>query len=101
MGGVRVPGSVMPPGPDQAAAEGDLPAGRAWRVRRETIDSLITLSNTWNAAPSTDPAFNVSEEAISALALDRANRLLASYLRYVFGREPRMLTVLFGSKLPR
>ena len=101
MGGVRVPGSVVPYADGNGPIDADASPGRAWRVRRETIDLLTALSTTWHSAPPTDAAFNISEEALSALALDRANRLLASYLRYVFGREPKMLTVLFGSKLPR
>jgi len=34
-------------------------------------------------------------------SVDRANRLLASYLRYVLGTEPPTMGLVFGGRLPR
>ena len=39
--------------------------------------------------------------AVPVQAFARAARFLAAYARYVFGREPKMMTTLFGHKLPR
>jgi DNA repair protein RecO (recombination protein O) len=63
----------------------------AWRVRRQTIELLgrLPLPTTGAAAPPT------REQA------DRAGMLLASYLRYVLGRDPRMLPYLYDRQIPR
>lgn len=50
----------------------DTGAGDRWRVRRETVDLLREVAA--GRAPSGPP--------------DRANRLLASYIRALLGREP-------------
>ena len=59
----------------------------AWRVRAETIDLLQSVAN------SIPPAAPVPA------AVDRANRLLASYARHILGTEPPTMPVLFGDRL--
>ncbi len=85
--------------PDQtyrfAPAQGGLVDGvadeGAWRVRTETVELLRTLETGAEAIGAGAPAGSVS----------RANRLLASYLRTIIGREPRTMPVVFGEDLPR
>ncbi len=103
MGGVRLPSSAAVTLAERAVPGAqELPPARAWRVRRETLELLRVLGGSWDQGPRPAGEGGASPmDAASALGLDRANRLLASYLRYVFGREPRMLPVLFGPKLPR
>lgn len=69
----------------------DHPAAGAWRVRGETRAVLAAI-----ASPE-----NPSDLAPSALALERANRLLASYIRHVLGTEPPTMPVIFGHRLAR
>jgi len=71
-------GLVMPTG-------GSAPG---WPVRAQTVAVLRGLEG---GGPMEGPAESV----------DRANRLLASCLRYVLGREPRTMPLLFGNRLPR
>jgi len=59
-------------------------SGRAWRVRRETIDLLQILADD----ESTDAA---PPESIS-----RGARLLAAYVRELLGHEPPTMSELFG-----
>lgn len=65
-----------------------------WRTRPSTLELLRRFSAggfeavTIAAAP--DPA-----------TMDRANRLLASYLRYVLGVEPATMSLVFGARLAR
>ncbi len=61
-----------------------------WPVRAETIQLLRAL------AAGADLAANPP----ATVTLDRANRLLAAYLRHVLGREPPTLPLLFGHDLP-
>jgi DNA repair protein RecO (recombination protein O) len=77
-------GGVMPD--DVGGAE----ASSTWRVRGETLELLRRLPL---AAAQTEPP--------TLASIDRAGRLLASYLRYVLGREPRMLPYLYDRQLPR
>jgi len=85
-------GGVTPDVSADGAPEPGLPAGRTWRVRSQTIDFLCALDAGGLAAVSqvTDPH-----------APERANRLLATYLRYVLGVEPPTMPVVFGPRLPR
>ena len=62
----------------------------AWPVRPETIGLLRSLA--------TDPAFEPA--AAAPAVVERANRLLAAYIRHVLGREPPTLPVVFGPGLP-
>lgn len=64
-------------------------ASSAWPVRAETIELLRRLG----AAPASEPG--------PPQVVERANRLLAAYIRFVLGREPRTLPVVFGNDLPR
>lgn len=61
----------------------------AWPVRAETVELLRSLNGAAAAAPP--PGGPVVE---------RANRLLAAYIRHVLGREPPTLPVVFGPDLP-
>jgi len=70
-------GLIIDPGP---AARGNGP----WRVRLETVRLLRALE-----AGSEPDADNE--------AVDRANRLLATYIAWLLGREPPVLKLLFTS----
>ena len=61
------------------ADEGD---GAWWRVRANTIDVLRGVDSTGEASGSDE-------------AVDRANRLLASYVREILGKEPPSMGVVF------
>jgi DNA repair protein RecO (recombination protein O) len=58
-----------------------------WRVRPETVETLRTLATTG------------SLEA-TGMAAERAGRLLAAYVRYVLGVQPRTMADVFGPDLP-
>lgn len=75
-------------GPDPSA-----PATRSWRVRAATVDLLRALDAR-------------GLEGVAALnpeprAVERAARLLASYLRHILGQEPATMPLIFGRQLPR
>lgn len=61
----------------------------AWRVRGQTVDLLRAM------------AAGRLEAGGAGGALDRANRLLASYARHVLGAEPPAMTAMFGTGLAR
>lgn len=61
----------------------DTGAGDRWRVRRETIALLRDVAN----GESADDA--------DAVTVDRANRLLAAYIREVLGAEPNAMAWAF------
>lgn len=84
LGGFHVESADAAPPPD---------AGTTWRVRSQTLDLLRRLS-----AGGLPGALSPGPDA---QALDRANRLLASYLRHVLGTEPPTMRVVFGSGLSR
>ena len=64
---------------------------RSWRVRQSTLDLLNSLDREPSAAPGvSDPE-----------TIDRANRLLASYIRHALGMEPPTMSVVFPSGLSR
>lgn len=67
-----------------------------WRVRRETIEILRGLPLDAGGAGAAGATGAPKLESI-----DRAGRLLAAYLRYVLGREPRMLPYLYDRQIPR
>ncbi len=69
-------GGIIAPG---AAAEGP-----RWRVRAATVECLARLEG--GSAPDAD-----------AETLDRANRLLAAYLRHILGAEPPTMGLVFGA----
>ncbi len=56
-----------------------------WRVRPETVDLIRRAAAAPDFAAPPDPA-----------TLDRANRLLAAYCRYLLDRELPTMTALFG-----
>ncbi len=69
-----------------AAAGGvvaDTGAGDRWRVRRETIALLRFVAS------------GESTDKVDATAVDRANRLLAAYIREVLGAEPNAMSWAF------
>lgn len=63
-----------------------------WRVRRGTLELLRGV----DAA-----GLSGLTDGVDADAVERANRLLASYLRHVLGAEPPTMAVVFGSRLSR
>lgn len=75
-------GGLVGDGPERSAG--------AWPVRAETIGLLRSLA--------ADPGFDAA--AAAPAAVERANRLLAAYIRHVLGREPPTLPVVFGPGLP-
>lgn len=60
-----------------------------WRVRAETVRLLRGIAESGSGVVI--PA--------DTAAVDRANRLLASYARHVLGSEPPTMAVLFGDRL--
>jgi DNA repair protein RecO (recombination protein O) len=68
----------------------DTGGGDRWRVRRETVEALVTMSNATSLSD-----FN----ALDVKTLDRANRLLAAYWREVLGREPAAMRFAFSDGL--
>lgn len=62
-----------------------------WRVRRTTLALLRTM-----AQPSSAPSAPI-RAALTAEAIDRANRLLAAYIRETLQAEPATLHDLFGN----
>ena len=76
-------GGLLPDG----APEGK--QASSWRVRAETVALLRRLP------------LDAGEVGLQRAAVVRAARLLAAYLRYVLGREPRMLPYLYDRQLPR
>jgi DNA repair protein RecO len=72
--------------------------GQVWRVRAQTVDVLRDLERDANGAAGESGGGAVGGEgdAIAVLKdLRRANRLLASYLRELLGREPPAMQALF------
>ena len=61
----------------------DTAAPDRWRVRRETIELLRAVA-----------AGRLSDRAKPA-QLDRANRLLAAYIRVLLGREPKSMKWIY------
>lgn len=59
-------------------------AAPTWRVRAKTVDVLREVDSTGRAGGSAD-------------VVDRANRLLASYVREILGKEPPSMGVLFDA----
>lgn len=78
-------GGLIPDAPPTADTAG------TWRVRRQTTDLLGRLP----MGPGVGAGSETREQ------LDRAGRFLAAYLRYVLGREPRMLPYLYDRQIPR
>ncbi len=70
---------------------------KAWRVRVGTIQLLRGLEKDGLAGVAA--ADEGGREG--GHAVERANRLLASYLRYVLGTEPPTMGLVFGGKLSR
>ena len=69
----------------------------AWRVRAGTIELLRGLEKDGLAGvAAADEGGNEGGHSV-----ERANRLLASYLRYVLGNEPPTMGLVFGGKLRR
>ena len=77
-------------GGGETASEGTDP-GRCWRVRRATLTLLRAYARAGLSGRSMGDAD----------ALDRANRLLASYIRHVLGAELATMPLVFGSRLSR
>lgn len=76
---------------------GERGEGSAWRVRAGTIELLRRLADSGLAGV----AQGTAEGGSDPRAMERAGRLLASYLRYVLGAEPPTMSVVFGARLPR
>jgi DNA repair protein RecO (recombination protein O) len=67
--------------------------GQVWRVRAETVGVLRSLDAGQAHVREHSGGGGLGTPA----AIDRANRLLASYLRELFGREPPAMAALFGA----
>jgi DNA repair protein RecO len=70
--------------------------GPTWRVRATTLDLLRRLADSGLAGLTGESA-----ETVDSHGVERANRLLASYLRHVLGTEPPTMRVVFGAGLSR
>ena len=71
----------------------------AWRVRSRTIALLRGLAAGGLAGVAADGG--VGGGGSDGQGVERANRLLASYLRYVLGMEPPTMGLVFGARLPK
>jgi DNA repair protein RecO (recombination protein O) len=69
------------------------PGGPTWRVRARTLEVLRGLDGETGGGAA--PAAATEDE------LDRANRLLASYLRFVLGEQPVTMPMVFAGPLLR
>ena len=56
--------------------------GQRWKVRRSTLECLAAIGTKQGSG--------------DASAVDRANRLLAAYLRHVLGAEPPTMQLVFA-----
>lgn len=70
-----------------------------WRVRAGTLDALRRVASGEGGGLAALAEVGVTPPDPDSL--DRAARLLASYLRYVLGTEPSTMPVLFGRGLAR
>jgi DNA repair protein RecO (recombination protein O) len=68
-------------------------ADHAWRVRGQTVETLRGLGRESPAGAAVG--------GHDGQAVDRANRLLASYVRFVLGVEPATMGLVFGPRMPR
>lgn len=69
--------------------------GAVWRVRATTIRTLrLVESQRAGETPARVGPYSGED-------LDRANRLLAAYVRWVLGRVPPSADLLFGKPIPR
>lgn len=75
------------------ALDAHSPSARSWRVRAATVDLLLALDARGLAG--------VAALGADARAIERAARLLASYLRHILGHEPATMPLIFGRQLPR
>ncbi len=69
------------------------PTTRSWRVRAATVDLLRALD-----ARGLEGVASLNPEP---RGVERAARLLASYLRHILGQEPATMPLIFGRQLPR
>lgn len=80
----------LKPAPTYAFAPGlgglvaDTEGSQAWRVRAHTVELLREVESSGRAQGAAE-------------AIDRANRLLASYIREILGKEIPSMGVVFGS----
>ena len=93
----------------ETAANG-VQAGTLWRARAQTRAVLRALSTDGLAGLAAGSGVvggggggggGGGEEGVDGASLDRCNRLLASYLRFVLGAEPPTMPVIFGHRLRR
>jgi DNA repair protein RecO (recombination protein O) len=88
--------------PDLGGLTADVPhdahaAGvRSWRVRASTIELLRALERNGLAGVAEVMAARPDPRGV-----ERAARLLASYLRHNLGQEPPTMSLIFGRQLPR
>lgn len=89
-------------------APGGVSNGQGWRVRPATLGVLRLIAAGSEEMGGGDERGGVevsggalADPAAGPDAVRRANRLLAAYIRFVLGREPSTMRVLFGDRLPR
>lgn len=83
------------------AMPGETPAPNGqWRVRAQTLHLLKQFSGGGLEA-LVEIGGGSGDEPGESLAMERANRLLASYIRYVLAAEPATMPLVFGSNLAR
>lgn len=74
----------------------------SWRVRRGTLTLLRRIATAGLSGLSDAGREKAAgPEGGSAETIDRANRLLASYVRHVLGIEPPTMPLVFGGRLSR
>lgn len=82
-------------GGGEAGMGGPTRTERGWRVRHATVDLLQRVARGEGLSSG------AGAEPVGLAVLDRANRLLASYLRFVLGTEPATMRTAFPKGLSR
>ena len=70
-----------------------VPASERWPVRGATLNVLRSFANGSAGLSSTDPA--------DVDAVRRAGAMLAAYIRYLIGSEPKLLGLVYGRLVDR
>lgn len=96
-------GGVSAAGTNGLGEPGDEPVqgAAAWRMRPGTLSVLRAIESDGLAGLAAASTLPNETPGSSDASIDRANRLLASYLRHVLGTEPAMMGAVFGTRLAR